>query len=280
MNNSINSILRSAAQQFIVVSDTPRLDAEVLLMHVLGVTRAQLLARGEQDLSDVQLQAFQTLITRRQIGEPIAYIIGYREFWSLTFAVTRDTLIPRPETELLVELALNKFPADQAISVADLGTGCGAIALAIAYERSVWQVMAIDRVAEVLSVAKYNAKHLQIDNVEFCLGNWCDALGSKQYQLIVSNPPYIRNNDEHLLQGDVRFEPHTALAAGEDGLQDLQGIIACAGKNLLPKGWLLLEHGFDQAEAVRELMLARGFQAIVSYQDLSGKDRVTIGCNQ
>jgi release factor glutamine methyltransferase len=275
--DTIAIILRTTIQQLDFISDTARLEAEILLAHLLKITRAQLLVRGEQTLSAEQQVIFQQLLSRRLAGEPIAYIIGQREFWSLPFAVTSDTLIPRPETELLVELALQKFPEQENIRVADLGTGSGAIALALAHERPRWQITATDNSTAALAIAKRNAVELRINNVQFNSGDWCQALAMQQFHLIISNPPYIKVGDPHLTQGNVRFEPDSALVSGDDGLQDLRQIIAEAPAHLLAGGWLLLEHGYEQAAAVRVLLLAQGYQEVISVRDLAGQERVTVG---
>jgi release factor glutamine methyltransferase len=275
--HTINDNLTVAIQQLNIASDTPRLDAEVLLAHALNVTRTQLLTRGDKILSSIEQACFQQLLNRRLMGEPIAYIVGQREFWSLTFAVTPATLVPRPETELLVELALQKFSKEVTIKAADLGTGSGAIALAIAHERPDWQLVATDNRAAALALAKRNAAALQIGNVEFILSDWFEALGGKLFDLIISNPPYIAADDRHLMQGDVRFEPISALVSGADGLQDLRKMARQSWAYLLPGGWLLLEHGFEQAQFVRKLLVEAGYVEVASKCDLSGKERVTIG---
>jgi release factor glutamine methyltransferase len=265
-------------QQLNAVSESSRLDAEVLLSYVLKITRTQLLTRSTNVLSVAEQQSFQQLLTRRLAGEPIAYIVGQREFWSLPLLVTPDTLIPRPETELLVELVLQqKFPESLAIKMADLGTGSGAIALAVAHERPHWQILATDKSDAALKIAKRNAVALQITNVEFLLSNWFQAVDTKLFNLIVSNPPYIPRADRHLTQGDVRFEPLSALVSGDDGLQDLRELVQRSWDYLLPGGCLLLEHGFDQAEAVRKSLLAGGYVGVVSKRDLAGKERVSMG---
>jgi release factor glutamine methyltransferase len=275
--NSIHSILRAAAEALLIASATPHLDAELLLAHTLHLTRAQILARGLDILPPPAQLIFSQLIARRRGGEPVAYLIGYQEFWSLSFAVTADTLIPRPETELLVELLLQKFPADDVMDIADWGTGCGAIALALASERPRWSITAIDNSVAALAVAQDNARRLRIPNIFFILNDWRQALVSKQWQAIVSNPPYIVSGDAHLLHGDIRFEPITALDGGKDGLRDLRRIIITARDYLLPGGWLLLEHGFDQGSAVRELLLTHGYTHVATHNDLSGQERATLG---
>ncbi|HET7921356.1 MAG TPA: peptide chain release factor N(5)-glutamine methyltransferase, partial [Gammaproteobacteria bacterium] len=220
---------------------------------------------------------FEQLVAARCVGQPLAYLTGMREFWSLPLKLTRDTLVPRPETELLVQAALTCVPADAAWRLADLGTGSGAIALALASERLLCRVTATDASTRALDVARENAARLGLGNVEFRRGDWYAALPATRYHLIASNPPYVRAADPHLQQGDLRFEPWRALAGGADGMQALRQIIAGAPAWLVAGGWLLLEHGFDQAEAVRELLAAQGFSEISSRQDLSGHVRVTLG---
>lgn len=272
----ISQLIRLVTSELKHTSDSPQLEAEILLAHALGLSRAQLYARGQEKLSSEEECFFIELIERRKHGEPIAYILGQREFWSLPLEITADTLIPRPETELLVELALQQFPRDKKIKVADLGTGSGAIALAIAFEQSHWQVMATDAHENALQIAKKNAERLKLHNIEFRLGHWCDALHHDQFHLIVSNPPYIHEHDPHLTQGDVRFEPKNALISPEQGLRDLKIIIECAYQHLLPGGWLLLEHGYNQSRAVIDLLQKNHYINIVDQQDFAGIDRVAI----
>lgn len=275
--NTIANTLSTATKQLSTVSNTARLDSEILLAHTLDITRAQLLARSNTILTTEQQALFQQLLERRLNGEPIAYIVGSQEFWSLPFKVTPDTLIPRPETELLVELALQQWSANSVIRVADLGTGSGAVALALSHERPHWQIVATDNSTAALTIAQQNAANLNIQNVQFVLGNWCDALAAELFNLIISNPPYVSSNDPHLAQGAVCFEPRGALVGGADGLQDLRCIVQQAPKHLLSGGWLLLEHGFDQAAAVRTLLLAQGYTEVRSVYDLSRKERVSMG---
>lgn len=256
-------------------SDSPRADAEILLAHVLGKPRSYFVAWPEALLSAHDVAIFEALIAHRAAGEPVAYLIGSRGFYGLDLAVSPAVLIPRPETELLVEAALARLPA-HACRVADLGTGSGAIALALANERQDAQVVAVDVSPEALSMARVNAKNLGVA-VDFRLGSWCDGLVDESFDMIVSNPPYIRADDPHLAQGDVRFEPALALASGADGLDAIRTIIACAPTHLKAGGWLLFEHGYDQAEAVAGLLHAAGWQAVASLIDLQGHARVTLG---
>ncbi|HEY6893552.1 MAG TPA: peptide chain release factor N(5)-glutamine methyltransferase [Rhodanobacteraceae bacterium] len=254
-----------------------RLDAELLLAHVLGVSRARLYAWPEHEPDATELAAFEQLIASRVRGEPIAYLTGHREFWSLDLGVTPDVLIPRHETELLVELALARIPRDRAFRIADLGTGSGAIALAIARERPLARVTATDASAAALAVARRNAERLGIGNVVFAAGDWYAAVGDAAFDLIVSNPPYIAADDAHLAQGDLRFEPASALASGADGLDAIRRIVAGAPTHLGDEGALMLEHGFDQSARVRELLDAAGFEGVVSVRDAAGHERVTLG---
>jgi release factor glutamine methyltransferase len=254
-----------------------RLEVQLLLQHALGASRAMLLAYPERALTVEQDTVYQGLLARRLQGEPVAYLFGEREFYGLNLAVTPATLIPRPETELLVELALERLQGRAAPRVLDLGTGSGAIALALARSRPDAVVRACDASADALAVAQRNAVRLGLANVGFVQSDWFAALGEQPYDLIASNPPYIVDHDPHLQQGDVRFEPRTALASGPDGLDDIRRIVAAAPARLAPGGWLLLEHGYDQAPAVRALLEAAGFAEVFSACDLAGIERVSGG---
>jgi len=254
-----------------------RIDAEVLLSYVLDKPRSWLIAHADDTLSPDHASAYALLIEQREAGEPIAYITGRRGFWSLDLEVTTATLIPRPETELLVELALERLPIDQASRVLDLGTGSGPIALAIARERPAAQVMATDASNDALVVAQHNARRHHIGNISFVCGDWFAPLGDKRFDVIVSNPPYIESNDPHLQQGDLRFEPMSALASGADGLDDIRRIIRDAGLHLMPGGWLLFEHGWQQGEAARALLRDAGFVELSTARDLEQRDRVSLG---
>lgn len=256
--------------------DSPKRDAEILLAFVTGKSRSWLVAFDDASLDDVQLQQLATLLARRAQGEPIAHLVGEREFWSLPLRVSDATLIPRPDTEVLVEQALAHLPATAA-TILDLGTGTGAIALALASERPDCQVTGCDRVEAAVALAQDNAQRLHITNVQFFLSHWFAALPSQRFDLIASNPPYIDAADHHLQQGDVRFEPRSALVAEEAGLADLREIITTALAWLLPGGWLLLEHGWQQGEAVRTLMTQQGYQQVNTVDDYGGNPRVTLG---
>ena len=276
--------------QHILSADTPllatalalepssaRIEVQCLLQQVLQVQRVYLLAHAERVLTDAEYAAYAALLQRRVAGEPVAYILGQREFYGLNLAVTPATLIPRPDTELLVELALQRLPQGEAGTVLDLGTGSGAIALAIAHERPQVQVLACDASVAALAVAQHNAAALQLANVVFVRSNWFAALAAQRFDVIVSNPPYIAAADPHLALGDVRFEPLSALASGSDGLDDIRQIVAQAHSHLQPGGWLLLEHGYDQAAQVRHLLQQAGFAEVYSACDLAGIERVSGG---
>ena len=253
-------------------------EPEVLLAHVLGRPRGWLYAHGDEELGPAQAAAFAGLVARRQAGEPVAYLTGRQGFRDLELAVTRDTLIPRPETELLVDIALARLPPDRPVRVADLGTGSGAIALAIARARPRARVLATDASPAALEVARANARELGADNVAFAAGHWWDAVGGGTFDLVASNPPYVAEGDPHLSRGDLRREPRTALVSGCDGLDAIREIAADATRHLLPGGWLMLEHGWDQGAAVRALLRDTGLQDVATAPDLEGRERVTSGC--
>lgn len=254
-----------------------RLEAELLLVHVLGKPRSWLIAHADDEMDAAHAAAFDALVQRRSDGEPVAYITGRRGFWSLDLEVTPATLIPRPETELLVELALDRLSISVPVRVADLGTGSGAIALAIAHECRSAQVLATDASHDALAVAQRNAARLGIPNVAFAHGDWLAPLSDPAFDVIVSNPPYIEAGDPHLRQGDLRFEPAVALASGDDGLDDIRRIVAGARAHLKPGGWLLMEHGWNQGDAVRALLHASGYDEVFTAQDLERRDRVSGG---
>lgn len=264
------------AQAALCGGDSPKRDAEILLGFVTGKSRSWLVAFDDSPLDDAQLAQLETLLARRVRGEPIAHLVGEREFWSLPLRVSDATLIPRPDTEVLVEQALLRLPATPS-AVLDLGTGTGAIALALASERSDCQITGCDRIAAAVALAQDNAQRLHLTNAGFVLSHWFDELPAQRFDLIVSNPPYIDAADEHLQQGDVRFEPLSALVAEEAGLADLRLIIERAPHWLQPQGWLLLEHGWQQSEAVRALLTRNGFQAVTTVEDYGGNPRVTLG---
>ena len=278
--NSVATLLKHA-DQLKEISDTAVLDVELLLSHALDVDRAWLKTWPEHILLSAQVSIFEDLFARRLTGEPIAFIIGSQGFWSLDLKVTPQTLIPRPETELLVETSLAlDLPAD--CRAIDLGTGTGAIALALAKERPNWQLTAVDSEPAAVKLAELNSHYCQIDNVMVYQSDWFSQvplLGRlSNYHLIVSNPPYIEIDDPHLMQGDVRFEPASALVSGVDGLDDLREVINSSVKYLETFGWLLVEHGYRQGNAVRELFKAAGFITIETMTDFNQLERITMGC--
>jgi len=256
-----------------------RHEAELLLLHVLQRPRSWLFAHATDPLPAAEQAAFEALLGRRLAGEPVAYLTGSRGFWTLDLEVDPATLIPRPETELLVELALERLPPDRALRLADLGTGSGAIALALASERPQAQVLATDASSAALAVAARNAARHELGNVRFAEGghDWYAPLHGERFDLIASNPPYIASDDPHLQQGDLRFEPATALASGVDGLDDIRRIIVGGGDYLQPGGWLLIEHGWDQGDAIGALFEQAGYIDVQTVQDLEKRDRVTLG---
>lgn len=259
-----------------------RIEVQCLMQRALGVSRAYLLAHPEQMLDAEQQRRYAVLLAERTKGVPVAYVLGEREFFGLPFKVTPDTLIPRPETELLVELSLECLPAPRHVGVVplrvlDLGTGSGAVAVAIAHARPDVEVLAVDRSYAALAVARTNAQRLGTGNVRFLCSDWMAALGAVRFDLIVSNPPYIAAGDPHLAQGDLRFEPSFALVSGADGLQAIRHLVQEAPHHLTADGWLLLEHGYDQAHAVRTLLEHNTFADVFSEKDLAGIERVSGG---
>lgn len=279
--SSIRDILQTDAARLNSILDlgaaTARIEVQCLLQPVLKKPRSYLLAHPEQTLNAGQNAAYESLLQRRLQGEPIAHILGEREFFGLNFKVTPATLIPRPETELLVELALQHLPQGRTCRVLDLGTGSGAIALSIAHSRADAVIVAVDASEAALQVAQENAQRLGISNVSFQQSDWFSALEQQRFDLIVSNPPYIAADDEHLTRGDVRFEPMSALASGPDGLDDIRRIVEQAAAFLECGAWLLLEHGYDQADTVRNILKKNGYSEIFSAKDISGIERVSAG---
>ena len=267
--------LREAISQ-LQASESPRRDAEIILEFVTGKGRTYILAFGETQLTDAQCEQLNSLVARRQRGEPVAHLTGVREFWSLPLFVSPATLIPRPDTECLVEQALARLPASPC-RILDLGTGTGAIALALASERPDCTVTAVDRMPDAVDLANRNRLNLAIDNVRVLQSNWFSALSGQQFEMIVSNPPYIDEQDPHLAQGDVRFEPLSALVAGASGLADIILIIDQSRRVLSAGGYLLLEHGWQQGEAVRDAFTRAGYQAVETCRDYGGNERVTLG---
>ena len=271
---TLAAALRSARRRLAAVSDTPDLDARWLAEHALDVGAAYLLAHADTPLPATASARYESLVERRAAGEPLAYIIGRAGFWSLDLRVTPDVLIPRPDTETLVEAALARLPPDAPLAVADLGTGSGAIALALARERPAWHIVATEASEAALAVARDNARALDLDRVECVAGPWLEAVAGRRFDAIVANPPYVAPNDPHL--HDLAHEPRAALVAADDGLADLVAIAAAAPAHLRGPGWLLLEHGADQGSAVRDLLAAAGFEA-ETISDLGRRARVTCG---
>lgn len=273
---SIQQTINQAISLLANTSDSARLDAELLLAYVLQQSRTWLHTWPDKTISKEQQQSFQQLLSRRHQGEPIAHIVGEQEFWSIKLKVTADTLIPRADTERLVELALERIPEQSFWNIADLGTGSGAIALAIAKERPSCEVVATDQSMKALTIAEENAHINKLNNIRFVRSSWFDNLNNHPFDMIVSNPPYIAENDPHLSQGDVRFEPGSALTSGTTGLDDLSLLINKAPGYLKPGGWLLLEHGYDQADSVITLMQKAGFQHCEDFKDYAGNPRVAV----
>lgn len=274
----IREALQQASQALKISSESARLDAELLLGKVLGKTRSYLFTWPEKELKPDEQAEFQTRVAQRLQGVPVAYLLGYREFWGMVLAVSPATLIPRPDTERIVELALERLAQQAKPTVLDLGTGTGAIALAIAKERPDASILALDKSSEALAVAQYNQQRLGLKNLKLLVSDWFSALPtSSRFDMIVSNPPYIAETDPHLAQGDLRFEPRSALSSGVDGLTDLKHLIQTAPNYLTTRGWLLLEHGYDQGVIVSELLQATGYIELACYQDLAGNDRVSLG---
>lgn len=278
MSHSIKSILTEARERLSAASpESAHLDAEVLLSFALNKDRSYLHAWPEYILTEKEEKSVEQLLLRRTSGEPVAHLTGQREFWSMMLNVSKDTLIPRPETELLVELALELIPENTRYHLADLGTGSGAIALAIARERPRCNVTATDLSHEALAIAQSNAHQHKISNATFRQGHWCEPLKNETCQMIVSNPPYIETKDKHLSIGDLRFEPLQALVSGQDGLDAIRMITQQARAHLEPGGWLILEHGYRQRDAVLQLMKQMNYIDLNAYDDLSGTPRVCMG---
>jgi len=276
---SYRGLIDDAKQALYDTSDTPRIDAEILLQHVINQPLSWLIAFGDRIASTEHTRAYYQLVEKRQQGQPIAYLIGERDFWSLVLSVNEHVLIPRPDTETLVEAALERIDSsNQNLKLLDLGTGSGAIALSLAKEQPTANVVALDQSPDALKVATHNAQHNQINNVQFMQSDWFSALDDRQkFDLIASNPPYIEPNDPHLAQGDLRFEPASALVAQENGLSDLRIIINQAPEYLNANGWLIVEHGYNQADDMKQLFNERGFTNVSTVYDLNQLPRCTLG---
>ena len=275
--NTLGAALAWGRTQLNGAAETNNLDAEVLLLHLLDLERTTLRAWPERRITTDQAMQYKLLIGQRREGWPVAYLTGQREFWSRSFRVGPGVLIPRPETELLIELVLERLPADTHASLLDLGTGSGIIALTLAAERPGCSITATDASADALAITQENARRLGISQIRYLKGHWLDPLAADdRFDLIVSNPPYIAAADPHLAQGDLRYEPQQALASGSDGLDALREIIDRSLAHLHPGGWLILEHGYDQADAVTALLTKGGYRDISQYRDLQGHPRASV----
>ena len=274
---NIQQALQQASLRLAEFSPSAILDAQVLLNHILHCNSAHLAAWPEKDLTGEQQEKYNQLILQRQQGLPVAHLTGQREFWSLNFIVDNSTLIPRPETETLVEFILTKFGDRRNLKMLDLGTGTGAIAIAVAKEKPGWQIVASDINVAALKLARQNSHNLQAENITFIQSDWFNDITDKDFDIIVSNPPYIASNDPHLSQGDVRFEPETALISGSSGMDDIEHICLHSKDHLAKDGWLIVEHGYNQKQQVADCFTKKGFTQITQQQDLSGHTRMSAG---
>lgn len=275
MSNSVRAVLSATQAQLQQVSDAPTREAEWLVEHVSGLNRQQQRVNEARQLTDTQLSALRQLTEQRVRGEPLAYLLGEQHFWTLRLKVNPAVLIPRPETELLVERALQHLAGNQVASVLDLGTGSGAIAIAVAQERPQTHVLGVDQSMDALAVARGNAALNRVANIDFLHSDWFAAVPQQRFALILSNPPYIADGDPHLEAAVLAHEPRLALISGSDGLDAIRHIVTRAPAFLAPQGWLILEHGWQQASAVRQLLESAGFSSVASHADLAGHLRVT-----
>jgi release factor glutamine methyltransferase len=274
---TISQTLSDARQKLQTASPSPAVDASILMCHILDCGSSHLLAWPEKELTPQQAAAFSSVLKRREAGEPVAYITGKREFWSLSLKVSSDVLIPRPETETLVEFVLELFSNRSEMKIADLGTGSGAIACALASEHPDWQIVATDISAAALDIARINASTHKLENIHFQLGAWFEPVNNHDFDLIISNPPYVAADDHHLIEGDVRYEPGVALASGEQGLDAISVLTWQAGDYLTTGGWLIIEHGYDQQQSVHDCFEHGGFEEIIQLTDLAALPRATAG---
>jgi len=274
---NIQQALQQASNELAESSPSPALDAQVLLCHVLQCNSAHLAAWPEKALTDEQQERYGRLIAQRQHGLPVAHLTGQREFWSLDFSVNNSTLIPRPETETLIEFILSHFADRKHLRMLDMGTGTGAIAIAIASEKPGWQITASDIAAAAVELARHNSEKLKCENINFIQSDWFENISAKDFDLIVSNPPYIAADDPHLSQGDLRFEPATALVSGKSGMDAIEHICMQAKNHLAKNGWLIVEHGYNQKQQVADCFTKNGFVQITQQQDLSGHIRMSAG---
>ena len=274
---TISQTLSDARLQLQTASPSPAVDASILMCHILDCSSSHLIAWPEKALTTQQAAAFSRVLQRRLAGEPVAYITGKREFWSLSLKVSRDVLIPRPETETLIEFALELFSERSAMKIADLGTGSGAIACALATEHPHWQIVATDISASALDIARANAARHKLENIDFHLGAWFEPVRHHDFDLIISNPPYVAIDDHHLTEGDVRYEPEAALVSGKRGLDAITLLIRQAGNYLKTGGWLIVEHGYDQQRSVYDCFEQNGFSEIVQLTDLAALPRAMAG---
>lgn len=274
---NIKQAMQQANRELADNSSSALFDAQVLLSHTLQCNSAHLIAWPEKELNEVQAADFQKLIEQRRQGLPVAHLTGQREFWSLNFFVNNSTLIPRPETETLVEFILETFGNKKNLKLLDMGTGTGAIAIAIASEKPEWKIFASDVSSDAISLARKNSEHLKTDNTTFIESDWFKNINTVDFNIIISNPPYIANDDPHLKQGDVRFEPDSALTAGKSGMDDIEILCAQANSHLTKEGWLIVEHGYNQKQIVADCFTKNNFTNISQRLDLSGNTRMTAG---